>query len=95
MSVTKNCIINSIQKTVGLSKYRAASTVETTIEIIKKTLESNEDVLITGFGKFSLNNNSKRRFSNPINGNAYIPDAKKVVTFKSSPILLKKLNDEK
>ena len=94
MGVTKICIINNIQKVVGLSKYRSANAVETTIEIIKKTLESDEDVLISGFGKFSLHDNSKRRYMNPVNGNAYIPGAKKVVTFQPSPVLLKKLNNK-
>ena len=92
MSLTKNRIIKKIQKDIGLTRSQSVKTVETTLEIIKKTLESNEDVLISGFGKFSIEENSKRRGSKAINSNAYIPEAKKVVTFRCSPVLVKKLN---
>lgn len=34
------------------SKQKARNTVETVFELVKKALESGEDVLISGFGKF-------------------------------------------
>ena len=95
MSLTKNRIICNIQRRVGLKRCLSSKSVEATLEIIKKTLESDEDVTISGFGKFSTKDNHRRRGVNLINGNAYIPDAKKVVTFKCSPVLLKKINREK
>lgn len=94
MSLTKNRIICNIHKRAGLKKYQSAKSVESMLEIIKKTLESDEDITISGFGKFSIKNNSKRRCGNPINGNAYMPDAQRVVTFKCSPVLKKKINGD-
>ena len=92
MSLTKNRIIKDIQKSLHIPRSQTIKTIETTLEIIKETLESDEDVLISGFGKFSTKTNNKRRGGNSISGNAYIPDAKKVVTFKCSPVLMKKIN---
>jgi integration host factor subunit alpha len=92
MSLTKNRIICNIHKRAGLKKFQSAKSIETILEIIKETLESNEDITISGFGKFSIKDNSRRRGGSLINGNAYIPDAKKVVTFKCSPVLMKKIN---
>ncbi len=92
MSLTKSRMITDIYKKLGLNKCQSAKSVETTLEIIKRTLEADEDVLISGFGKFSIKKNSRRRGGNLINGNAYIPEAKKVVTFRCSPVLIKKIN---
>ena len=94
MSLTKNGIIKSVQKAAGLTRTQSVKTVGTTLEIIKKTLESDEDILISGFGKLFIKNNSKRRGGNLKNSNAYIPEAKKVVTFRCSPVLVKKLNSK-
>lgn len=92
MSLTKNRIIRNIHRRTGLKKYQSARSVESMLEIIKKTLESDEDITISGFGKFSIKNNSRRRGGNLINGNAYIPDAKRIVTFRCSPVLKRKIN---
>jgi nucleoid DNA-binding protein len=92
MSMTKESIIKNVCRTVALPETKSAKSVEATLEIIKKTLESNESVLISGFGKFIIEKNSKRRRSRCTNSNAYIAGAKKVVTFFCSPALIKKLN---
>ena len=92
MSLTKNRIICNIHRRAGLKKYQSAKSVESMLEIIKTTLESDEDITIAGFGKFSIKDNSRRRSGNLTNGNAYIPDAQRVVAFKCSPVLMKKIN---
>ena len=95
MSLTKDRIVAHIHQIAGMTKCKSARSVEATLEIIKDTLESNEDVLISGFGKFSIRDNSRRRSGSQTNGNAYIPDANKIVTFKCSPVLTKKINGKK
>ncbi|MDB9822867.1 HU family DNA-binding protein [Deltaproteobacteria bacterium] len=94
MSLNKNRIIKDVHKKIEMTGCQSAKSVDATFEIIKNTLESNEDVLITGFGKFYIEDNFKRRGSRYINSNAYIPEAKKVVTFRCSPVLVEKLNKE-
>ena len=51
MSMTKERVIDSIQAECGLPKRESAELVEALFECIKKTLESGDDVLISGFGK--------------------------------------------
>jgi integration host factor subunit alpha len=48
-------MVDSIQNQTGFPKARSSEIVETFLEIIKGTLAPGEDVLISGFGKFSVN----------------------------------------
>ena len=52
MTSTKADLIDSLYKQLGLSKARSTKVIESLLEIVKKTLQSGEDVLISGFGKF-------------------------------------------
>ena len=61
MSLTKEHIIKSIQNHLELPKNRFAGVVGSVLEIIKKSLEDGEDVLISGFGKFCVRDKGKRR----------------------------------
>jgi integration host factor subunit alpha len=92
MTLNKARIIKNIHKDIRLKEVVSAKAFETTLEIIKKTLESNEEILISGFGKFFIEENSRRRGSRHTNNTAYIPEAKRVVTFRCSPVLIRKLN---
>jgi integration host factor subunit alpha len=60
------------------------------VELIKQSLESGEDVMISGFGKFCVK--KKRRGRNPSTGKDLILAPRKVVTFKWSGKLKEKLN---
>ena len=57
---TRADIVESIQNQIGLSKKSCAEMVEILIEKMKTTLASGEDVMITGFGKFSVKNKRER-----------------------------------
>ncbi|KPA15228.1 Integration host factor subunit alpha [Candidatus Magnetomorum sp. HK-1] len=54
MTLTKNIIITEITNKLGFTKHDSAGILEKVLEIIKKTLENGEDVLISGFGKFCV-----------------------------------------
>ncbi|MBW2609488.1 MAG: HU family DNA-binding protein [Deltaproteobacteria bacterium] len=51
---------------------------------MKKTIESGEDVLISGFGKFCVNEKNERKGRNPQTESALMLDARRVVVFKCS-----------
>ena len=53
-TLTRADIIAAIQSENGYSLRKSADTIETLLEIIKRTLESGEDVMISGFGKFRV-----------------------------------------
>ena len=92
MTLTKADIVESIQSQTVLTKKRSFKVVETLLEIIKKSLESNNDVLISGFGKFCVKEKRERRGRNPATGDSMILDARRVVTFKCSGKLKSKIN---
>lgn len=92
MTLTKDFLICSIYKEHLLSKSKSSELVESFLEIIKKRLENGEDMLISGFGKFCVKNKSERRGRNPHTGNGLMLGSKRIVTFKCSPVLVKKIN---
>jgi len=94
MSLTKERIIDTIYNSSDLSKIESRQAVESLLEIIKKTLESGEDVLISGFGKFCVKKKNERRGRNPATGNDLMLGARRVVTFKCSGGLRDKINGE-
>ena len=92
MSLTKTQLIDSIHKQAHLPKTSSAQLVDSLLEIIKKTLEDGEDVLISGFGKFCVKEKRKRRGRNPYTGKDLILGERRVVTFKCSGRLRDKIN---
>ena len=92
MTLTKAQIVESIQNHLGFPKNRSAQIVESLLEIIKKTLENGEDVLVSGFGKFCVKEKKERRGRNPANGSDLMLAPRKVVTFKCSGVLRDKIN---
>ena len=94
MTLTKADIAEVICNQVGHTKKHSASLVDSLFEIIKETLEDGKDVLISGFGKFSVRERSERKGRNPLTGDAIILPARKVVTFQCSGKLRGKINEK-
>ena len=92
MALTKNHIIDSIQNSIGYPRNKSVELTETLLEIIKKTLESGEDIMISGFGKFCVKAKKQRRGRNPATGEDMMLAPRKVVTFTCSGKLREKIN---
>jgi integration host factor subunit alpha len=92
MTLTKQEVVERIAELNGFLKNQAQDTTEILLELIKSTLESGEDVLISGFGKFQVKDKAPRRGRNPATGNTLLLNAHKVVTFKCSAKLREKIN---
>ena len=84
MTLNKDLIIDRIRKNTNLKKVESVRTFRSLLEIIKHTLETGEDVLISGFGKFCVKDKDKRKGRNPQTGNDLMLDARRVATFKCS-----------
>lgn len=65
MALTKAQIVEAVADKNDYTKTQPFDTVETLLEIIKRTLESGEDVLVSGFGKFCVKEKHERRGRNP------------------------------
>ena len=94
MTFTKVDLINQVHSThPKLTKVQTREAVETILRIIKSSLGNGEDVLLSGFGKFSVNDKSSRKGRNPQTGESLMLDARRVVTFKPSGKLRKRVNE--
>jgi integration host factor subunit alpha len=91
-TLTKSDIISAVAAANGFARSKAAETVEIILELIKKALESGDDVLISGFGKFCLTHKAERRGRNPATGEDMLLPARRVVAFRLSRSLREKIN---
>jgi integration host factor subunit alpha len=84
LTLTKSHLIEAIAEQNGFTQKKSSETVETILEIIKSTLASGEDVLISGFGKFCVNEKGERKGRNPATGEDMMLAPRRVVTFRCS-----------
>lgn len=94
MAVTKEKIITEVFEQTDLSRKDARQAVEKLMELLKRTLAEEKDVLISGFGKFVVKRKRARRGRNPQTRESLELRARRVVVFKNSGILRKKINGE-
>ena len=92
MALTKADIITTISNELGFSKRQSIDIVDSLLEIIKKSLETGDDVLVSGFGKFCVKEKNARKGRNPATGSDMMLAPRKVVTFKCSGKLRDKIN---
>ncbi len=91
MALTKADLVGNVARE-GFTKKDSAKIVETVLELIKSTLKAGDEILISGFGKFCVKEKKQRRGRNPATGEDLILDARRVITFKCSPVLTDKIN---
>ena len=94
MTLTKAGISQRIADDCGFMKGEAAEVLEKLLEIIKNRLASGEDVMISGFGKWTVRSKHARRGRNPKTGEQIVLDARRVVTWSYSPMLKVSVNGE-
>ena len=91
-TLTKERIVKAVVETNGYTHQKAFETVEIVLELIKRTLENGEDVLISNFGKFCVKKKAERKGRNPSTGKDMMLAPRKRVTFRSSRKLREKVN---
>ena len=92
MTLTKADLVEEVMQTSGLTKAQCADIVDSILSIVKDRLAAGEDVLVSGFGKFEVKEKSARRGRNPATGGDLLLRPRKVVTFKCSGKLRKRVN---
>lgn len=92
MTLTKSNIVDAIKNEFGLPRKNSIELVESLLDIIKQNLENGEDVLISGFGKFCVKEKQERKGRNPATGKDMMLAPRKVVTFRCSSVLRKRVN---
>ena len=93
MTLTKADIVEAVAKQNGYTINRSFELIEILLEIIKSSLESGEDILISGFGKFCVSEKKARKGRNPATGEVMMLAPRKIITFRCSRKLRNKIND--
>jgi integration host factor subunit alpha len=93
MTITKDSIIKKISDNTGFSTQTATTIVDKIIEEMKESLHNGHDILISGFGKFMVYSKHSRKGRNPKTHTTIVIRSRKVVTFRTSTTLRKKLNE--
>ena len=93
MALTKDKLITRLQMQMGISKQESRQIMDRLLEIMKDTLSRGEDLLISGFGKFSVRQKSERRGRNPQTRESLMLRPRKVLAFKASGVLRGRINN--
>lgn len=94
MTLTKAHLVEALFAENIFTKTESAQVIDTLFELIKQSLQNGEDVLISGFGKFSVKEKQQRLGRNPRTGKPITLPPRKVVTFKCSGVLRAGMNGE-
>lgn len=81
-ALTKAGMSERLFDELGLNKREAKEIVEAFFEEIRQSLETNEQVKISGFGNFDLRDKNERPGRNPKTGEEIPISARRVVTFR-------------
>ena len=90
MTVTKQHLTHHLSDTVGLTAKECAALVDTLFDTIRSTLAAGEDVKLSSFGNFTMHEKRARPGRNPKNGEPFEITARRVVTFRASPMVKKR-----
>lgn len=93
MTLTKDRIVELLKSKAQFSNYDAKNLIETLLESIKGKLENNEEVKISGFGKWVVSEKKSRPGRNPHTGQKMEITARRVVTFHPSEKLRTAVNN--
>ena len=87
VTLTKAELADMLFEQVGLNKREAKDMVECFFEEIRLALERGDCVKLSGFGNFQLREKPQRPGRNPKTGEEAPISARRVVSFKPSPLL--------
>ena len=94
MTLTKADIVAEVYAQGLLTKAEAADAVERSLDLIKEALAAGEEVLVSGFGKWSVRAKTERRGRNPQTGDPLTLPSRRVVTFRPSRVLKARVQGE-
>ncbi len=92
INLTKKEIVNSIYMQIGYSKKISETLIEDFFEVIFNSLKKNNKVKIAKFGTFEVRFKNTRIGRNPKTKEQKVISARKVILFKPSKELKKKIN---
>lgn len=88
----KDDLVEILSKTGEFSRKEALDLINSAFGVMKETLASGQDLMISGFGKFTVRKKKDRWGRNPQTGEPIVLMGRKAVTFKLSTVFKEMLN---
>lgn len=85
--------IDSMSRKMGMEEQQVAQLVESFVEVLANTMNSDKVVAVQGFGNFEKKEKAERKIYNPSTKTFKVIPSKQVVNFKMSPVLKEKINN--
>jgi nucleoid DNA-binding protein len=93
--MNKSELIEAVSADTGLTKTDSALVLESVLGTVSKTLKKGDDVIITGFGKFSVVKRAARQGVNPRTGERVKIKASKAPKFSAGATLKQAVSGKK
>jgi integration host factor subunit alpha len=94
MTVTKKELANHLWETMGLTQRESMKMVETFFDSMREAIVVDSDLILSGFGRFTVRDKSPRPGRNPKTGQPHEIKARRVVTFHASALFRARCNQD-
>ncbi|MEL6285128.1 MAG: integration host factor subunit alpha [Pseudomonadota bacterium] len=91
-TITRAEVTDALVNKVGLTRQESAGLLDDALEMICVALQTNGVVKLSRFGNFIVREKTAREGRNPKTGAEATITARRVVTFRPSPLLKSKVN---
>lgn len=81
--LTKTELVNSVARSVGLTKTQAQKAVDSVVGTLRSSLVRGNNVALVGFGSFVVAQRKARKGRNPRTGKTMTIPARKVIRFRA------------
>ncbi|BAE51159.1 integration host factor subunit alpha [Paramagnetospirillum magneticum] len=92
-TITRAQLSEAVYQEVGLSRNESADLLEAVLDEISGALAKGDAVKISSFGSFSVRSKGQRIGRNPKTGEEVPITPRRVLVFRPSQLLKKKIND--
>lgn len=86
-TLTRVELTDALVREIGLTRQESSDLLDRMLELISESLENEGAVKLSRFGNFNVRQKAAREGRNPKTGIEATISARKVVTFKPSPML--------
>ena len=86
-TITRAEVTDKIVSEVGLTRQESSDLLDRTLDMIGAALELEDEVKLSRFGNFVVRSKAAREGRNPKTGEEATIAARRVVTFRPSPML--------
>lgn len=91
MAVTKREIVRRVAERAALTQAQTQDIVQLTLEAISEAIVEEERLELRNFGVFEVKDRAPRKARDPRTGETMDVPARRVVTFRASPVVLEQL----